>query len=142
MKQRRILVTAALPYANGPIHIGHLVAAADAGTGDGEFGAPTGVAVDRFGNVYVAERAYSSNEPDRIQMFSSTGAFIAKWGEDGAESEGGFWNPVGVAADRSVRDPSDAFRKNSWRVSVPAVRSLDRQQRGWRRRARSRRGRR
>ncbi len=25
MKQRRLLVTAALPYANGPIHIGHLV---------------------------------------------------------------------------------------------------------------------
>ncbi len=25
MKQRRILVTAALPYANGPIHLGHLV---------------------------------------------------------------------------------------------------------------------
>ena len=25
MSNRRILVTAALPYANGPIHIGHLV---------------------------------------------------------------------------------------------------------------------
>ena len=25
MKQRKLLVTAALPYANGPIHIGHLV---------------------------------------------------------------------------------------------------------------------
>ena len=25
MSDRRILVTAALPYANGPIHIGHLV---------------------------------------------------------------------------------------------------------------------
>ena len=25
MTDRRILVTAALPYANGPIHIGHLV---------------------------------------------------------------------------------------------------------------------
>ena len=25
MTQRQILVTAALPYANGPIHIGHLV---------------------------------------------------------------------------------------------------------------------
>ena len=25
MTQRRILVTSALPYANGPIHIGHLV---------------------------------------------------------------------------------------------------------------------
>ena len=25
MAPRRILVTAALPYANGPIHIGHLV---------------------------------------------------------------------------------------------------------------------
>ncbi len=25
MSQRKILVTAALPYANGPIHIGHLV---------------------------------------------------------------------------------------------------------------------
>ncbi len=25
MKPRKILVTAALPYANGPIHIGHLV---------------------------------------------------------------------------------------------------------------------
>ena len=25
MKNRKILVTSALPYANGPIHIGHLV---------------------------------------------------------------------------------------------------------------------
>ena len=25
MKKRKILVTAALPYANGPIHLGHLV---------------------------------------------------------------------------------------------------------------------
>ena len=25
MKPRKLLVTAALPYANGPIHIGHLV---------------------------------------------------------------------------------------------------------------------
>ncbi|MCA9167955.1 MAG: class I tRNA ligase family protein, partial [Planctomycetales bacterium] len=25
MSKRRILVTAALPYANGPIHLGHLV---------------------------------------------------------------------------------------------------------------------
>ena len=25
MSSRRILVTAALPYANGPIHLGHLV---------------------------------------------------------------------------------------------------------------------
>ena len=25
MNQRKILVTAALPYANGPIHLGHLV---------------------------------------------------------------------------------------------------------------------
>jgi methionyl-tRNA synthetase len=25
MSERRILVTSALPYANGPIHIGHLV---------------------------------------------------------------------------------------------------------------------
>jgi len=25
MNERKILVTAALPYANGPIHIGHLV---------------------------------------------------------------------------------------------------------------------
>jgi tripartite motif-containing protein 71 len=44
------------------------------GAGDGQFQYPTGVAVDRDGNVYV-----SDGGSRRIQKFTSEGQFLAKW---------------------------------------------------------------
>jgi len=45
------------------------------GPGDGQFRLPVAIAVDREGNVYVVERGNR-----RVQKFSSSGAFLAKWG--------------------------------------------------------------
>ena len=44
------------------------------GTGDGQFGQFGGIAVDDQDNVYVADGGN-----DRIQKFSSEGAFLSKW---------------------------------------------------------------
>jgi tripartite motif-containing protein 71 len=49
------------------------------GSGDGQFGAPVGVAVDGSGNVFVAEASNS-----RISKFDNTGNFNTKWAGDGS----------------------------------------------------------
>ena len=46
----------------------------DVGSGDGEFLTPRNIAVDRSGNVFVADSGNS-----RIQKFNSNGRFLAKW---------------------------------------------------------------
>ena len=46
------------------------------GAGEGEFNLPADVAVDELGNVYVI--GLFNN---RIQVFSSEGEFLDKWGE-------------------------------------------------------------
>ena len=61
------------------------------GFGPGQFDSPAGVAVDRAGNVYVAD---SSN--NRVQKFSSTGGFIRQWGSMG---DGLLRGPTDVALD-------------------------------------------
>lgn len=48
------------------------------GSRDGEFSRPVGLAVDRLGNVYVAD-----GDNGRIQKFDSTGKFLTKWGSEG-----------------------------------------------------------
>lgn len=63
------------------------------GSGDGQFDRPYGVAADRFGHVYVADRNLH-----RIQKFTSDGVFLAKFGTPGT-GDGQLNLPTGVAAD-------------------------------------------
>jgi len=64
-----------------------------AGAGDGQFNAPTGIAVDSAGDVYVADTANH-----RIQKFDDQGNFLIKWGSSGSGA-GQFNAPKGVAVD-------------------------------------------
>ena len=73
--------------------------------------------MDGWGNVYVAD---SSN--DRVQVFSSSGEFLGKWGGLGS-GESRFRFPVGIAVDGSgnvyVAD-SGNNRLQVFSVRVPA----------------------
>jgi hypothetical protein len=66
-----------------------------AGTGDGEFNLPSGVATDSSSNVYVAD-----TNNNRIQKFNSTGGFLTKWGSLGTGNNQ-FNGPQGIATDSS-----------------------------------------
>jgi len=59
-----------------------------AGSGDGEFQHPTGIAVDQEGNVYVADY-----ENQRVQKLDASGSFVQAWS---TESGG---TPEGIAID-------------------------------------------
>src|SRR6476659_9003670 len=63
------------------------------GSGNGQFFAPEGIAVDSSGNVYVAD--YGNN---RVQKFDSSGNFLTKWGISG-KGNGQFSFPNGIAVD-------------------------------------------
>ena len=58
------------------------------GTGPGEFDAPHGLALDRAGRLYVADRSNS-----RIQIFDQDGKFITEWRQ--------FGRPSGVFIDKN-----------------------------------------
>jgi sugar lactone lactonase YvrE len=62
-------------------------------TTPGDFAKPTGVAVDKDGNLYVADTLN-----DRIEVFDADGAFIRTWGKNG-DGPGYFGRPKGVAVD-------------------------------------------
>jgi glucose/arabinose dehydrogenase/plastocyanin len=68
------------------------------GTRMGELSGPAAIAVDSSsGNVYVADTANN-----RIQVFSSNGTFISKWGEYGPPIRNGtLRSPEGIAVDSS-----------------------------------------
>ena len=77
-----------------------------AGSGNGEFSGPRGVAVDSAGNVYVAD--YGNN---RVEKFTNTGTYVTQWGCatpsatvpacPASSSDGQFNGPNYVAADSS-----------------------------------------
>ncbi len=62
-------------------------------TAEGEFAKPTNVAVDKEGNVYVAD-----TWNNRIQIFDADGEFIRAWGKNG-DGPGYFARPKGIAVD-------------------------------------------
>ena len=65
------------------------------GSGNGQFTAAYGVAVDSTGNVYVVD-----TNNNRIQKFTATGSYVGQWGSNGT-GNGQFSNPYGVAVDSS-----------------------------------------
>ncbi len=62
-------------------------------TTPGDFAKPSGVAVDKEGNLYVADTLN-----DRIEVFDADGQFIRSWGKNG-DGPGYFARPKGVAID-------------------------------------------
>lgn len=62
------------------------------GVGDGELNSPTGIALDKNGNIYVADTDNHS-----IQKFDKTGTFLARWGGEPSSQEGQFYYPRGLA---------------------------------------------
>jgi DNA-binding beta-propeller fold protein YncE len=62
-------------------------------TGPGDLAKPTGVAVDKDGNLYVCDTLN-----DRIEVFDADGVFIRTWGKNG-DGPGYFARPKGVAID-------------------------------------------
>jgi sugar lactone lactonase YvrE len=70
-----------------------------AGTGDGQFSSPVGVAIDSASNVYVTD-FYNNN----VQVFSSSGAYMTQWGSsytNPGNGDGQFCGPYGIAIDSS-----------------------------------------
>jgi len=62
-------------------------------TTPGDLAKPTGVAVDKEGNLYVADTLN-----DRIEVFDADGVFLRTWGKNG-DGPGYFARPKGVAID-------------------------------------------
>ena len=62
-------------------------------TTPGDFSKPTGLAVDKDGNLYVADTMN-----DRIEIFDADGQFISTFGKNG-DGPGFFARPKGVAID-------------------------------------------
>ncbi len=67
----------------------------DPGTGAGQFSAPTGIAVDRWGTLYVAD---SNNH--RVQRIMASGD-VAVFGRPG-NLDGQLWGPMDVAVDEDA----------------------------------------
>jgi len=62
-------------------------------TSPGDFGAPQGVAVDKEGNVYVADTMNN-----RVEIFDADGNFMSQFGKNG-DGPGYFARPKGIAVD-------------------------------------------
>ena len=63
--------------------------------GEGEFHFPAAVALDRKGNVYVAD-----TDNHRVQKFTPEGKFVSEWGEF-RDAPGQLNVPLGIAVDAS-----------------------------------------
>ncbi|HIG56559.1 MAG TPA: 6-bladed beta-propeller [Candidatus Latescibacteria bacterium] len=84
------------------------------GSGPGEFDLPHGIAVDENERVFVADRSNS-----RIQIFDSTGTFIAEWKSQGL----GRPYSMAIGSDNSVYvvdggDPIFPFRAKAIKFTV------------------------
>jgi DNA-binding beta-propeller fold protein YncE len=99
---------AARGYAQNPTLLQPLAVWGKLGTGRGEFSEPRSVAVDRSGNLYVADM-----KNDRVQKLSPTGEVLAVWGGEG-EEPGQFKDPHGIA----VGPDGSVFVADTWNHRV------------------------
>jgi DNA-binding beta-propeller fold protein YncE len=67
------------------------------GTGEGQMQFPQGIAMDRFGQMFVVDYGTS-----RVSVFSKAGLFQRSWGSKGT-GRGQFNVPRGIAIDRTDR---------------------------------------
>ena len=65
------------------------------GSGNGQFAAPEGIAIDSSNNVYVAD-----TQNYRVQKFNYNGNYLTQWGNPGS-GNGQFEIPEGIAVDSS-----------------------------------------
>ncbi len=70
--------------------------------GSGRVANISGLAVDRADNLYVADRATTTEPYARVQKFSPSGAFLMAWGSRGT-GNGQFTGPDGVDVDAAGR---------------------------------------
>ena len=68
------------------------------GSGNGQFGAARGIAVDSAGNVYVLDKGVGGVAPPRVQKFNSKGEYQSQFGSKGT-GNGQFEAPEGIAVD-------------------------------------------
>ncbi|MBI2939581.1 MAG: 6-bladed beta-propeller [Chloroflexi bacterium] len=76
-----------LPFVEvDPVKVQFVRSIGTSGAGDGQFAEPRHIAVDKQGNLYVADR-----ELGRVQVFNKDGAFQRAWGKRGkSENDGEF----------------------------------------------------
>jgi tripartite motif-containing protein 71 len=91
-----VLLVSSSPSASSPAptNPSFVQAWGTAGNAGGQFNAPSAVATDAVGNVYVVD---TGNH--RIEKFDNQGHFLLRWGSLGAGG-GQFSSPSGVAVDR------------------------------------------
>jgi DNA-binding beta-propeller fold protein YncE len=69
------------------------------GTGPGQLMHATGIAVSANGDVFVSDSFYTDPQLDRIQRFSSNGAFLGSWGAGPSSEHGRFYRPTRIGVD-------------------------------------------
>jgi uncharacterized protein (TIGR03663 family) len=99
---------AARGYAQNPTQLTAKAVWGKAGAGRGEFNEPRGLAVDKQGNLYVAD-----TKNDRIQKLSPSGEVLAMWGGQG-DQPGQFKDPHGIA----VGPDGSVFVADTWNHRV------------------------
>ena len=82
----------AYAQTDAPTYVSQL---GSAGTGDGQFNTPYGIAVDSHDNLYVADRVNN-----RVQKFDANGNFLMKFGSAGS-GNGQLSGPRGIDVDAS-----------------------------------------
>jgi len=90
-----VITVRPLSFATACNDCNFLLAWGSAGSGNGQFSLPIGVAVDSSGNVYVTDGRNTN-----VQKFTSTGTYITQWGSAGS-GNGQFIGPQGIAVDSS-----------------------------------------